>query len=425
LNGFGDGRPAVEHVVVCKYQPELVAAFLAAGAEVSLVLDRADRVSGEPDPALLARCRAVHTVTAFDSLAELSAVAVEMLHRGPGVDLVVNQQEPSQFGAGYLQVLLGLAADPLDHVSHRDKRLQKARVRAAGVRTAEFRSLPDAADTAAVADVARQLRPPYVVKPAAGYGTLSTLLVEDAERLAPALAALSVDATLRSRHLVVEEYVAGEELAVDALWADGKELALVVHAYHRPRILQDAGLLDGSVILSPADHPDAYAAVREIHALVNPALGIREGTTHLEVFARPDGEFVFSEVATRVGGGWVPDMLGAYHGRPVWDQIAQAALHGSIAEPRPRRRHVGGVALKPGGPGVIIAEPSDAELAAFPGVLGWRRVRGLGETVRQVRSSDWFLHVTIGADSAEELLARCLRAGEDLAIRTENRKAGV
>jgi hypothetical protein len=69
--------------------------------------------------------------------------------------------------------------------------------------------------------------------------------------------------------------------------------------------------------------------------------------------------------------------------------------------------------------------PTDDELAAFPGVLGWRRVRDVGETVRQVRSSDWFLHVTIGADSAEELLARCLRAGEELRIRTENRKAGV
>ena len=41
--------------------------------------------------------------------------------------------------------------NPLHTVSHRDKRLMKQLVRTVGVPTAEFRSLPDAADTEAVA----------------------------------------------------------------------------------------------------------------------------------------------------------------------------------------------------------------------------------------------------------------------------------
>ena len=32
------------------------------------------------------------------------------------------------------------------------------------------------------------------------------------------------------------------------------------------------------------------------------------------MFQRPDGELVFSEIATRAGGGWIQHMIGAHHG---------------------------------------------------------------------------------------------------------------
>ncbi|MEO6701180.1 MAG: hypothetical protein ABI140_11945, partial [Jatrophihabitantaceae bacterium] len=110
-------------VVLCKYQQDLLTALLDRHAEVCLVLDSVDRLYESPDQALLARCAQVYNISSFDSLSELSAVAVELRSSWPAITRVFNQNELSQFGAGYLQLLLGMADDPLHHVSHRDKRL--------------------------------------------------------------------------------------------------------------------------------------------------------------------------------------------------------------------------------------------------------------------------------------------------------------
>ncbi|MFI9811250.1 ATP-grasp domain-containing protein [Saccharothrix variisporea] len=413
-------------VVVCKYQPELLAALLdspaRAGREVDvcLVLERAEVVYKSPDQALLARCRKVYTVGSFDSLAELSAVAVDLRLTGAPVIRVCCQDELSQFGAGYLRQLLDDAPpDPRFHVAYRDKRLMKQLVAAAGVPVTGFRSLADAHDADTVAAVARELTAPLIVKPAAGFGTSSTVKVDDPAELGPAATGLAFDQAQRSRQLIVEEFVPGDEVCVDAIWSGGKELTFLVHRYLRPRITVLENALDGSIILAPEEHPGLYERLRDMHARINPALGIEDGPTHLEVFSRPDGELVFSEIATRAGGAWVQYMIGAFHGRSTWSLLADSVLTGGIPPLNRAKAHIGGVSIRPTKPGVITGVPTDEELLAFPGTITWHRRRSIGERARLTGPSDWYFFLIVGADTAEELLDTCVRAVRTFTIETD------
>jgi hypothetical protein len=406
-------------VVVCRYQPEILAALFDQHADVRLVIDGVDQRYRSPDQRLLDQCGQVYRVSTFDSIAELSAVAVDIRSSGRMVTAVFCHAEMSLFGAGYLKLLLGRADNPLHHVAHRDKRLMKELVRGAGVPTTEFRSLPDPTDTAAVARIAGELSAPLIVKPAAGYGSNTTEKVDDAAALGTVVAGLTFDVAQRSHQLVVEEYVTGDELCVDAIWSGEKALTFVVHRYLRPRMTVLENGLDGSLVLLPEDYPELYERLRDMHARLNPALGIDSGTTHLEVFERPDGELVFSEIALRPGGGWIQHMIGAYHGHSTWSLAVSAALTGTVPALRPARPYVGGISIRPTTPGVITHMPTDEELLRHPGAITWHRQRHVGERARCDGPSDWYMFLVFGADSEDELVDTLVDAARTYTIRTD------
>jgi len=409
-------------ILFCKWQPDLLGALLDLGAEVHLVLDRLDVMHENPSEELLGRCRQVYRVSGFDTLEELSAIAVDLRTRGQDIDLVFSHNELSQFGAGYLELLLGLATDPLVHVSHRDKRLMKQRVRDAGVPTARFRSLPDPTDRAAVAAVAAEMPMPVVVKPAAGYGAMSTLRADTPEQLVEIVANFTYAPLLRSRQLIVEEFVDGQEMCVDAIWVDGKALTLVGHRYHVPRLAVDgdpaASSLDGSRVVLEEDQPEVFAQVRDLHERINDALGIHDGATHMEVFVQPDGEVLFSEIGTRVGGAWTPELLTAHLGHSIWRLVAQATMFGTIPPSARAHRYLAAVHLRPERPGVITTYPTEAELAEFPGVVDWHVFRQVGDKARLSHPSEWYLFVVVGAETIEEIDELRVRIADRFVIET-------
>ncbi|MEV7211963.1 ATP-grasp domain-containing protein [Kitasatospora cineracea] len=417
-------------VVLCKWQPRLAAELMALAPDVYVILDDFDVQHLRPDESVLAGARQVYHVSSFDSIEELANVAVDLTLRGVEVGRIVSHTEFSQYGAGYLELLLGAGrdaapTDPLRHAAHRDKRLMKQRVRAAGAATAEYRSLPATGDARAAERVAAELAFPIVLKPASGFGTMSTVKVERPDDLPAVLTDFSFEPLLRSRQLIAEEFVHGQEVCVDACWSDGEALTFVVHAYHETRLgLTDrqrpaVGGADGSRVLPEADHPELHAALRALHDKVNLGLGIRHGTTHLEAFVGPDGTPVFSEVASRVGGGWIPRLLSAQLGRDVWENLARLSVTGHCPPARPVRPYVGAVHIGPSRPGVITAMPGDGELAAHPGVLDWQRVRRVGSRVTMAHPSEWCLFLVLGADSADEYEQLRHEVAERFRIETE------
>lgn len=404
-------------VLLCKWQDDFVREFLASGARMYVILAE-DDLARKPDPDLLAACAHVYRIGSFDSLEELGAIATDLTVRGVTVDRVISQSEYTQYAAGYLDLLLRPGrSDPLAHVSTRDKRLMKARVAAAGVRTAAWRSISDPASAAERAAVAAALRFPIIVKPAAGAGTMSTVRVEDAGHLHRALDGFAYEPRLLGAQLIAEEFVPGRELHVEGLWAKGKPLFFVVGAYRQPRLdtlvnkTVAGGPGDGSEIIPESTAPELYRRLLELNLRVNAALGITDEVTQLEAFETPTGELVFSELAARAGGGWVQDMVSEYLGDPFWRAIGEGLATGALTPraPRPRPGYIGGAHLAPALSGRIVSMPRDEALRSIDGVVNWHRMKSAGDFYRASHAADWCLFVIISTPTREryeEALAR-------------------
>ncbi|MGW0867091.1 ATP-grasp domain-containing protein [Streptomyces sp. NPDC002611] len=414
-------------VVLCKWRPDMVRALLAATPHLHLVLDEAEADRAAASPELLGAVRAVYRVGSTDSVEEMTGVAVDLAVRGVRVDQVLCFSEDGQLGAAQLRGLLDrTAASAAMQAAVRDKRLMKHLVAGAGVPVTPWASLPVGA-TFADGDPLPDVGFPAVVKPAFGFGTMSTVRVESAREIAAVLRDLPKPERLSSGHLVVERFVHGRELHIDALWSAGKPLFLTVSAYYAPRLdhvpardeHETPRSRDGSYILPREDHPELYERLLGMHTSVNEALGIETAVTHMEVFETPSGDLVFSEIATRIGGGWVPDMLSAGLGHSVFDTVATGLLYGRTPDAAPPRRHIGALHLRPPRAGTITAMPTDRQMRAVDGVLGWRRSKSTGDTFGVSHAMDWCLLVVLGADTAEEFEALLDRVESEFVIEVE------
>lgn len=388
----------------CKYEPVALAALVGHGAPFTLVLDDWDREFAGVDDAVLAHATRVYDVTDFDSLDELTAVAWDLEANGVTFDRVLSFAEFSQYGAGFLADALGIRGfDSATARGTRDKRAMKALVREAGVLTARSVSVPSPVPDGGADLIESQLGFPLVLKPVNGMGAMLTEMVRDREELVDALARNEVHPPLHSRHRIAESFVDGAEHHVDAVWRDGTAVYFSIGRYAAPRLATPPGF-ECSVLLAPDDDPELFTAARALHERVNDALGIRDGVTHLELFRRPeDGELVFSEVATRFGGGPLIQMVLARDGvdlRSLWiDTLVGAPpnLADAVAGPR----YVAGINIPPEGPGPVTSAPTGAELDADPRVLH----HDIGVTVGEEPHGPWTLMLTLGGGSMEEIEA--------------------
>lgn len=402
-------------VLMCKWQHELAAALLDLPVSCCLVLDGFDR-RAKPDEELLRGFSPVYNISSFDSLEELAGVVGDLVANGVGIDHVVSHHEFSQLGATYLDRALRGGHDLAPAIGQRDKRVMKARVRARGVRTADFVSLSDRHDAAGVRAAADRLGFPVVLKPAAGFGTMNTVRVDNLDELTDTLGHYSPNPLIRSKQLIIEEFVSGREVCVDALWHAGECLTFVVHRYLQPKLaVADRGVpravvVDGSYVLDPNEFPDLHRRLREMQASVNGALDIRDGATHMEVFVRPDGDLVFGEIANRIGGMWIPMMLTEHFGQDVWRMLAEAQVFGCPPTQASPGTCIGGANIRPAVPGVVSRVPSPQELAAVPGIRGWSMACAVGSRALLANPAEHYLLLALAAETA----AGCAEAFERL-----------
>ncbi|MFC0542589.1 ATP-grasp domain-containing protein [Kutzneria chonburiensis] len=415
MNSPTNGRS----IVLCKWQPQL-AKDLIDRVRVHVVLDDFDVAHAGIDQEVLSRAASVHVVSSFNALEELGTAAVAIRLQDQGVDKVVSFTEFSQLGAGYLSEVLGLGVCVPGSVAGRDKRWMKHLLAVKGLAVPPFHSLPDRSDEAAVAALADQIDYPVVVKPAAGFGTMSTYLARGAAEFTAICESFAYEPQLASRQLTVETYIDGEELHVDSYWgADGPHF-LFVSRYFAPRLTVQYGQLntDGSELLCREDHPELYAELEALTKQVMDGLDLTETMIHLEVFRQPDGRLVFSEIASRVGGGWVSGLISHAMGRPIWSAMADIAIDGRTEPPRPDAPYLGVLHLRPDGPGRIVEVPTVAEIEATPGVIQAQVWRGEGDVLQMRHPSEWVAFAFVGADTADELHQLFKTIPQALPVRT-------
>jgi biotin carboxylase len=192
---------------------------------------------------------------------------------------------------------LGLRAnDPEAAAATRDKAMQRELMGKAEVPQPGFALVPSGSDAE---EAAARVGYPLVIKPldrSAGQGVIR---VDDQQHLGPALQ-LARSIVGASALLLVEEYMKGEEVALEGIVRDGELTTLTI--FDKP----DAG--DGpyfpeTILVTPTHLDDeAQAECRRVAAAALGAIGITHGPVHVEL--KVEGRVVrVIEVAARSIGG--------------------------------------------------------------------------------------------------------------------------
>ncbi|MEU6466628.1 hypothetical protein [Streptomyces sp. NPDC046976] len=345
------------------WMPRAVAALAHAGARVTCAVAPRDAAAARasdtvartvvvPDPAgaqhvlagLAREGLPLHSFTAVCSVLEYCIVPAQILD-----DL---RRDGTGGGSRALRML-----------AMRDKALQKALVREAGLPVADC-TVTEHPETTEVPPAA----PRTVLKPLDGGGAKNTFLITGPDSLRAAVAALRADG---AGPWLREEYIPGTEYQVDGIVRDGRLLVLSVSRYVQNLIEVHDGGVVAHIVLPPARHPVLYTATRALTSAALKALGYPDGPFHLEMF-RDGDRLVFGECAARVGGGRTDEVVRLAFGADLRDEWARIVLGRPSAltrEPAHREGALFAGMNLPAPPGTVRRVPTREQVLARPGVV--------------------------------------------------------
>jgi biotin carboxylase len=281
--------------------------------------------------------------------------------------------------------------DPPTAQATTSKLRQRERFAEAGVPHARHRICSGLSEAAAVAE---ELGFPCVVKAPDLQGQKGLGLVQDADGLEEAFD--RARGLSRSSVVLVEEFVVGPELTVNAFSLEGRFHPLTV----TDRVVADRSAFGVALahVWPSALGDDGVAAVVRAAEAAAAAVGIREGPTYTQVLVGPDGPMV-GELAARLGGGHDAELCEAALGVDL-NRLAIAAALGE-------RVYEGGLVADElaGGACVRFLVPEPGVLEAVERLGDAARVTGV-EWVRSYREPGHeFGPLRRGADRAGAVLA--------------------
>jgi biotin carboxylase len=346
---------------------------------------------------------------------ERAADAIVELARERPLDAVVAADDGGVVAAAIAATRLGLPSNPPEAASRaRDKLALRRALAAAGVSQPRFAELPPGGDVAAVGF-------PAVLKPAGlamGRGVIRADEAEGAReserRIRKIVAAAGDDP---AAPLLLEEYVPGVEVAVEALLRGGRMETLAV--FDKPDPLEGP-YFEETIYVTPSRLPvDAHAAVERLVATAAAAVGLREGPVHAEV--RLDGPRLWAiELAARSIGGLCGRTLRFGLGVRLEELILRHAL-GLPLEGRLRREQAAaGVMMLPiPAAGTLRGVSGQDEARAVPGISDLRITIPVGGRTVPLPEGDRYLGFMFArgatADEVETAL-RTAHARLDVAI---------
>lgn len=281
----------------------------------------------------------------------------------------------------------------------RDKSLQKARLREAGIPVARTAVIEDLYDVSQVPFEFERA----VLKPVAGGGTTSTSVVRSRADLEQASKNARLERST-DRTFILEEFVDGDEWMAEGVVFGGEVLFFGLGAYTQPCLDAVTGQVPISLRrLDPDGEPEAYRSADPVVRGAIAALGLQDSVFHMELFREHGtGRIVFSECAARRGGALTQEEV---HAKFNVD-LGEAALRCAIGR-RPELdvkidpTLIGCAALF-GPAGTVFGYPTQSELMQQPNVVFARTWAAVGGQLG-----------TKFAATAEMMAALLLRADSD------------
>jgi len=267
--------------------------------------------------------------------------------RGKTVDRVLANWEPLVILAARIREKWGMPGMSVDAVrGFRDKQLMKERMAAAGLRVPRSRRVRGEYEARAAAE---EIGYPLILKPIAGAGSADTYRVRHPSELDGVLAAMRY-----VTEASCEEYIEGEEFTFDTVSIGGVPAYENIAAYLPKPIEMRSQEWISPVIITVRDmyQPRLMPGV-ELGRAALKALGMGDGSTHMEWFLTPKGEAIFGEVACRPGGAHLTDQMNYSHDIDLFREWARVAVHQRFEATAPRKYNTGIVFKRAQGRGRI------------------------------------------------------------------------
>ena len=142
---------------------------------------------------------------------------------------------------------------------------------------------------------------------------------------------------------MLARFIPGEVFHVDSLVYNSRVVFAGVNKYGRPplQVAHGGGAYISQTI--PNDSADKKKLL-DINRRLIKAMRMQTGATHAEfIKSETDGNFYFLEIASRVGGAYIADVLEAASGINLWREWAKMEVAESNSRPKlkPRKEHAG------------------------------------------------------------------------------------
>lgn len=160
---------------------------------------------------------------------------------------------------------------------------------------------------------------PWLLKPRSEASAVGIQQIKEPEQLWRALDDLGD----RQSYFILEQFVPGEIFHVDSIVSEGRVVFSMVHQYGRPpmKVMHEGGVFTTRTV----DRGSLdWLELTALNARLAPALGMVRGVAHAEyIRAHADGRYHFLEIAARVGGAFIADLVEVASGVNLWREWAR------------------------------------------------------------------------------------------------------
>lgn len=228
----------------------------------------------------------------------------------------------------------------------RDKLSMAVHSQRAGINVPDFVPLVNSEE---VDEFMLRVPGPWVIKPRSDVSAIGIRKVSEPEEVRRAIIEMNERENLRERasYYVLARFIPGEVFHVDSVVNEGKVLFAGTNQYGRPPL--QVAHLGGAYISRTLERGSAdEKTLLAVNKKLVRALGLERGATHAEfIKSEMDGKFYFLEIAARVGGAYIADVLEAASGVNLWREWARLEIADGKAPSKitPLRKEYAGIIL--------------------------------------------------------------------------------
>jgi len=228
----------------------------------------------------------------------------------------------------------------------RDKLSMAVHSRRAGINLPEFVPLVNAEE---VGEYMKRVPGPWIIKPRSDVSAIGIRKVTEPEEVWRAIDEMNERPNLRERasYYLLARFIPGAVFHVDSVVNDGKVVFAGVNQYGRPPMQvahQGGAYISRTLARGSADEKTLLNTNR----MLIQSLGLQRSAAHAEfIKSDADGKFYFLEIAARVGGAYIADVLEAASGINLWREWARLEIADGKAPAKitPLRKEYAGIIL--------------------------------------------------------------------------------